>query len=110
MTKRPVPTAEQLKRAALRGDFVDVIGFVLSDVIILHALINSGQTAATLREQVNQINRLSESERSSNPVAVALLEAHYTAETALDRCAHAAHLVLKRMIEQMEREESARYN
>lgn len=104
MSDRPVPTAEQLKRAALGGDLGTMLALATSDVIVIHTLVNASQAVLALREQVAQLDG------SQDATNIAILEAHAAAESLIERCAQAAHLVLKDMYNAEQRRNAARYN
>jgi hypothetical protein len=104
MPQRSVPTAEQLKRAALDGDLLTAIALAFSDIYVLQALLNAGQAVICLREQAEVVRG------HTDPTSVAILIAHLKAEATLDRCAEAAHLVLKSMWEREQKRTMARYN
>lgn len=88
-----VPTVADLKCAALSDSTSTVLQLVLSDVIIVQALASAGQAVRDLREQVELLKGF------QDEVAVAVLAAHSDAESLLQKCAEAAHLAIKRVMD-----------
>jgi hypothetical protein len=104
MTKRPVPTAEQLRLAATGDDLDSVLAMAMSEVVVLEALANAGQAVYALRIQVEALGD------SQDEISVAIRKAHLTAERLLTRLAEASHLVIKNIVEREARAKAARYN
>ena len=106
MAKQAVPTAEQLKLAALSDDFKTVLAMAASDIVILEALAQVGQAVFALRAQVKVLKTV----EAQDEISMAIFKAWRTAERTLDRLADAAHLVVKDIVERDARARAARYN
>lgn len=90
MERPTVPTAEQLKDAALAPSLATIMHLASSEVPVVQTLVNVGESVRTLRKQAEVLRKLGTTDKAS----VAILEAHAASEVLLDRCAEAAYLVL----------------
>lgn len=106
MSGHAVPTADDLKCAALSDDLGTLVQLATSGLAIVQTLSSAGQAARELREQVAVLHKSG----SQDEASLAILQAHLTAETLLSQCAEAAHLVVKHLVEREARRDAAKFN
>jgi hypothetical protein len=104
MSGYAVPSADDLKCAALSDDWGMLIHLATSGLAIVQSLAIAGQAARELRGQVEVL------QGSQDETSRAIIEAHLAAETLLSQCANAAHLVIKQLVEREKRRNAAKFN
>jgi hypothetical protein len=104
MSGYAVPSADDLKCAALSDDFGTVIHLATSGLAIVQSLSSAGQAARELRDQAEVLKG------TQDEAGLAILKAHLAAENLLSQCAEAAHLVIKYLVEREARRDAAKFN